>query len=76
MNTNEPTKFEILASKKLEELNANMDYHAIIKIYNLPTMTSYRKSRLIEWMRETADAIEKEEEQKDFDVVFTVRLMK
>lgn len=76
MSKTHATEFEMMASQKLEDLNKNVDYHAIIRIYDLPTMNSYRKSKLIYWMRELADAIEKEEKQEDFAEVYTVRMMK
>ena len=76
MSNTHATESEMMSSQKLEDLNRNIDYHAIIRIYDLPKMNSYRKSRLVEWMRELADAIDKEEKQEDFDVVYTVRLMK
>lgn len=76
MSNTHATESELIASQKLEDLNKNIDYHAIIKIYDLPKMNSYRKSRLVEWMRELADAIDKEEKQEDFAEVYTVRMMK
>lgn len=76
MSDTHSTEFEMLASQKPEELNSKKDYHAIIKIYDFPSMNSYLKSKLIYWMRELADSIEKEEKQEDFNDIFTARMMK
>ena len=55
------------------------DYHARILIYDLPTMNEYWKSKMIIWLRDTANSIENEavgEKAKDFAEIYSLKLMK
>ena len=55
------------------------DYNAIIKIYDIPTMNSYKRMKLSQWLRQTAedvDNLEKEGNASEFNKIYTLKLMK
>lgn len=55
------------------------DYHARILIYDLPTMGEYWKSKLVRWLRETANSLEQEavgEHASNFAKIYSLKLIK
>jgi hypothetical protein len=60
--------------KKVKGKKKERDYNAILKIYDLPNMSSYKISRLINWLESFKD-IEKEDKKK-FNRIYTCKLMK
>lgn len=54
----------------------NIDYHAQLVIYDLPSFKKITKGRLIKWLETLTREIKKEKDMKIYAKRFTLRLMK